>query len=154
MPASSRPVVAAGLEAEKCEIPIFKGANFTGARVQARFTGGALQGAKFERADISAHLNNQSMGLMHTEMGSAKLAGADFSKTNMGHVDLSFADLTGANFEGADLTRADLTGADASGADFAGANLDGTEMSGTKLVGAKGLDSVKNVDKARDFKKS
>lgn len=148
------PVVAQGLTADKGEIPVFKGANFTRARVQARFTGGELGGAKFDGADISAHLNNQSMGLMHTEMGSAKLAGADFSKTNMGHADLSFADLKGANFSGADLTRADLTGADASGANFAGANLDGAEMSGTKLDGAKGLDSAKNTDKAHDFRKS
>lgn len=148
------PVMARGLQAEKGEIPIFKGANFSGARVQARFTDGELQGAKFDGGDISAHLNNQSMGLMHTEMGGADLKGADFAKTNMGHADLSFSDLKGANFKGADLTRADLTGADASGADFAGANLDGTEMSGTKLDGAKGLDSAVNVAKARDLKKS
>ena len=61
------PVVAQGLTADKGEIPIFKDANFTGARVQARFTGGELQGAKFTGGDVSAHLNNQSMGLMHTE---------------------------------------------------------------------------------------
>ena len=148
------PVVAEGLDAIKGEIPIFKGANMTGARVQARFTGGSLQHANFSGGDISAHLNNQSMGLMHTELGSANLEGADFAKTNMGHVDLSFADLKGANFEGADLTRADLTGADAEGANFAGANLDGTELADTKLGSATGLDSAKNLDKARNYKKS
>ncbi len=148
------PVVAQGLDAVKGEIPIFKGANFTGARVQARFTGGSLQGAKFDGADISAHLNNQSMGLMHTEMGNAKAQGVDFSHTDMGHVDLSFADLEGANFSGADLSRADLTGADCRDATFAGANLDGTEMDGTRLEGAKGLDTAKNVDKARKLKRS
>ncbi len=146
------PVVAQNLEARKGEIPIFKGANLTGARVQARFTGGDLEGAKFTGGDVSAHLNNQSMGLMHTEMGSANLAGADFSHANMGHADLSFADLHGANFAGADLARADLTGADASGADFGDANLDGTEMADTKLVGAKGLASAKNLKQARGYK--
>ena len=146
------PVVAQGLDATAGEIPIFKGANMTGARVQARFTGGSLQGAVFSNGDISAHLNNQSMGLMHTEMGSADLQGADFSNTNMGHVDLSFANLEGANFKGADLTRADLTGADASGADFTGANLSGTEMADVKLVGAKGLASAKNLKEARGYK--
>ena len=147
------PVVAQGLDAAKGEIPTFKGANFTGARVQARFTGGSLEGAKFDGADISAHLNNQSMGLMHTEMGSAKVEGADFSKANMGHVDLSFADLKGANFSGADLSRADLTGADCSNADFTNANLDGAEMDGTKLDGAKGLGAARNIDKARKLKR-
>ncbi len=146
------PVVAEGLEATAGEIPVFKGTNMTGARVQARFTGGALQGAKFSGGDISAHLNNQSMGLMHTEMGSANLEGADFSRINMGHVDLSFADLKGANFSEADLTRADLTGADASGANFAGANLDGAEMADVKLAGAKGLDTAKNLGKARGYR--
>ncbi len=146
------PVVAQNLDAQKGEIPIFKGANLTGARVQARFTGGDLRGATFAGGDVSAHLNNQSMGLMHTELGSANLAGADFSHAMMGHADLSFADLTGVNFEGADLTRADLTGADASGANFAGANLDGTEMADTKLTGAKGLASAKNLKQARGYK--
>jgi uncharacterized protein YjbI with pentapeptide repeats len=146
------PVVAQNLDAQKGEIPIFKGANLTGARVQARFTGGDLRGAKFTGGDVSAHLNNQSMGLMHTEMGSADLAGADFSHANLGHADLSFADLHGARFTGADLTRADLTGADASGADFAGANLDGTEMADTKLFGATGLAGARNLKQARGYK--
>lgn len=146
------PVVAQGLDATNGEVPIFKGANMTGARIQARFTGGSLQGANFSNGDISAHLNNQSMGLMHTEMGSADLQGADFSNTNMGHVDLTFANLKGANFKDADLTRADLTGADASGADFTGANLSGTEMADVKLAGAKGLSSAKNLKEARGYK--
>jgi uncharacterized protein YjbI with pentapeptide repeats len=146
------PVVAQGLSATAGEIPIFKGANMTGARVQARFTGGDLRGAKFVGGDISAHLKNQSMGLMHTEMGSANLEGADFSKTDMGHADMSFANLKGANFEGADLTRAVLTGADASGANFTGADLAGAELDGVNFAGAKGLDHAKNLDKARGYK--
>ena len=147
------PVVAQGLDAMPGEIPIFKGANMKNARVQARFTGGDLNGANFAGADISAHLMNQSMGLMHTEMAGAKLEGADFSGTNMGHVDLSYADLKGANFSGADLTRADLTGADASGADFTGATLSGTEMADIKLGGAKGLEKAKGLDQARGYKR-
>ena len=146
------PVVAQGLTATTGEIPIFKGANMTGARVQARFTGGDLRGAKFSGGDISAHLKNQSMGLMHTEMGSANLEGADFSMTNMGHADMSFANLKGANFAGADLSRAVLTGADASGADFTDADLTGAELDGTNFTGAKGLDKAKNLDKARGYK--
>ena len=141
------PVVAQGLDAKPGEIPIFKGANMSGARVQARFTGGNLNGARFDGADISAHLENQSMGLMHTEMGGAKLEGADFSHSKMGHADLSYADLKGANFKGADLTRADLTGADASGADFTGADLTGADVDDLKLAGAKGLDQAKGLKK-------
>jgi len=146
------PIVAEGMTAKASEIPIFKGANMTGARVQARFTGGDLRGAKFTGADVSAHLQNQSMGLMHTEMGNANLEGADFSHANMGHADLSFANLKGVNFEGADLSRADLTGADARGANFAGADLTGAELGGTNLEGAKGLDSAKNLAQARGYK--
>ena len=146
------PVVAQGLTATSGEIPIFKGANMTRARVQARFTGGDMRGATFAGGDLSAHLKNQSMGLMHTEMGSADLEGADFAKTDMGHADMSFANLKGANFKGADLSRAVLTGADASDADFAGADLTGAELDGTNFTGAKGLDTAKNLDKARGYK--
>ena len=146
------PVVAEGLDAKTGEVPIFKGANMTNARVQARFTGGDLRGARFVNGDVSAHLANQSMGLMHTEMSSANLRGADFSGTNMGHADLSYADIQGANFAGADLTRADLTGAEARGANFAGATLAGAELADTKLSGAKGLAEAKGLDTARGYK--
>ncbi|MDR3462170.1 MAG: pentapeptide repeat-containing protein [Beijerinckiaceae bacterium] len=145
------PIVAEGMTVKAGEVPIFKGVDLSGARVQARFTGGDLRGAKFGGADLSAHLQNQSMGLLHTEMGSANLEGADFSKANMGHVDLSFANVKGANFEGADLSRADLTGADARDARFSGADLAGTELHGAHLDGAKGLDSAKNLDQARGY---
>jgi uncharacterized protein YjbI with pentapeptide repeats len=136
-------VVAQGLTPRPGEIPIFKNANFTDARVQARFTGGDLAGAKFDGADMSAHMNNQSMGLMRTEMGSANLAGADFSRTNLGHAILTYANLRGADFAGADLRDADLTGADASGANFTGADLRGADLTNAKLAGAKGLRSAK-----------
>jgi uncharacterized protein YjbI with pentapeptide repeats len=134
------PVVAEGLVVKSGEIPIFKDAILTGARVQARFTGGDLRGAKFGRADMSAHMTNQSMGLMRSEMGSVNLEGADFSNANLGHALLTFANLKNVNFTGADLRDADLTGADATGADFTGADLREAILDDAKLDGAKGFD--------------
>lgn len=145
------PVVAEGLIAKPGEIPVFKDANLSGARVQARFTAGDLRGTKFVGADLSAHLKNQSMGLMHTEMGSANLAGADLSKANLGHIDLTFANLRGVDFADADLTRADLSGADARGANFAGADLTGAVLDRTKLDDARGLDSAKGLETAHGY---
>lgn len=145
------PVVAEGLAAKPGEIPIFKDANLSGARVQARFTAGDLRGTKFVGADLSAHLKNQSMGLMHTEMGSANLAGADLSKANLGHIDMTFANLRGVDFTDADLTRADLSGADATGASFAGADLTGAVLDRTTLTEAKGLDSAKGLATAHGY---
>jgi len=143
------PVVAEGLTVKPGEVPNFTGATLKDARIQARFTGSDMRGANFSRSDMSAHMNNQSMGLMRTEMGSADLEGADFANTNLGHAILTFADLRGANFSGADLTEADLTGADATGANFKGANLTGTLLNGTKLLGAGGLDTAKGGPSTR-----
>lgn len=137
------PVVAEGLAPKPGEIPVFKGANLTGARVQARFTGGNLAGAMFTGADVSAHMNNQSMGLMRTEMGGADLAGADFSGADLGHALLAYANLHGAKFSGAKLNDADLTGVDATGANFTDADLTGADFTNAKLIGAIGLDRAK-----------
>ncbi len=147
------PVVAMGLTAEKGEIPTFRGADMSGARVLIRATGGNLQGAKFVGADAGAHMNNQSMGLMHSDLSGAHLEGADFSNAKLQHADFSYADLQNVNFKGADLERAALTGADLSGANLTGANLDGAELDDAKMGGVIGLDQAKNLDKARGYKK-
>lgn len=147
------PVVAMGLQAQTGEIPTFKGANMSGARVLLRATSGQLQGAKFVGADAGAHMKNQSMGLMHTDMSGAHLEGADFSNAKLQHADFSYADLTSVNFTGANLERANLTGADLCNATVSGANLDGADMDDAKLNCVKGLDQAKNLDKAHGYKK-
>ena len=147
------PVVAMGLTAEKGEIPTFKGANMSDARVLIRLTGGNVQGAKFVGADAGAHMKNQARGLMHSDMSRADLEGADFSNAKLQHADFSYADLKNANFKGADLERAAMTGADLSGANLTGANLYGAELDDAKLDGVIGLDQAKNLEKARGYKK-
>ena len=142
-----------GLTAKKGEIPTFRDANMSNARVLIRLTGGNVEGAKFVGSDVGAHMKNQSMGLMHSDMSSADLEGADFSNAKLQHADFSYADLKNVNFKGADLERAAMTGADLKGANLTGANLDGTELDDAKLDGVVGLDQAKNLDKARGYKK-
>ena len=147
------PVVAMGLEAQKGEVPPFKDADMNNARVLIRVTGGQLQGAKFVGADAGAHMKNQSMGLMHSDMSGAHLEGADFTNAKLQHADFSYADLTSVNFTGADLERANMIGADLCNANVTGANLDGADMDDAKLNCVKGLDQAKNLDKAHGYKK-
>ncbi|MFN3869535.1 MAG: pentapeptide repeat-containing protein, partial [Hyphomicrobiaceae bacterium] len=54
------------------------GADFTAARVAGDFSRASLKGSKFDRADLSADMRNQSMGLMRGVFRSADLDGASF----------------------------------------------------------------------------
>jgi uncharacterized protein YjbI with pentapeptide repeats len=71
-------VVSSGLEIKLSEAPIFKGANFAGARIIARLSRFDLRGANFANARMGVDLRNQSMGLMRTDLSGANLAGANF----------------------------------------------------------------------------
>ena len=55
-------VVASGLEISPAEAPTFRGANFSGARIIARFGTFDLTGANFTDARLGADMTNQSMG--------------------------------------------------------------------------------------------
>ena len=89
--------------------------------------------------------------IWRTELSSANLSRADLSGADLSYSLLAFtnlrdANLSGARFNKADLSRADLSGADLSGADFTEADLDGTV-----LRGARGLDTARGLQSARNW---
>jgi uncharacterized protein YjbI with pentapeptide repeats len=142
-------VVSPGLEIDLAEAPSFKGANFTGARIIARFSRFDLSGADFSHAMMGADMKNQSMGLMRTDFSGANLASANFTAADLGRAALRFANLTGANLTDANLTGADLSGADLTGADLSNADAADADFGNAILKDAKGLDTVKGLDLAR-----
>jgi uncharacterized protein YjbI with pentapeptide repeats len=109
----------------------FDDADLSGARIAGDFSGAHMRKTKFVKADMSADMTNQSMGLMHAVLRSVDLRGADFEGANLSRADLQFAKLAGTN-----LMNADLSGADASGADFRGAILGDTNFTGCDVSGA------------------
>jgi uncharacterized protein YjbI with pentapeptide repeats len=131
------------------------GANFSHAMVGADMTRASVTNANFQNAMLAPDLTNQSMGLMRGVLKSANLTGADFTGANLTRSSFEFANLTGANFSGANLTGAELAGANLTGATVTGATLDDADVDSAKLIGligsekAKGLDKLKNADKAR-----
>ena len=134
---------------------LIDGANFSHAMVGADMTRASVTSANFQNAMLAPDLTNQSMGLMRGVLKSANLTGSDFSGANLARSSFEFANLTGANFTGANLSGAELAGADLTGATISGATLDDADVDSAKLVGlkggdtAKGLDKLKNADKAR-----
>jgi uncharacterized protein YjbI with pentapeptide repeats len=139
------PVVSSALDTSAAEAPIFRGANFSGARIIARLSRFDLSGANFTDAKMGADMKNQSMGLMRTDLSGANLSAANFSNADLSRALMRFANLTGANLRGAKLTGADLSGADLTGADLTGADATEADFGGTTLKGAKGLDTVKGL---------
>jgi uncharacterized protein YjbI with pentapeptide repeats len=142
-------VVSSGLEFSPTEAPSFKAANFSGARIIARFSRLDLSGANFSSARLGADMTNQSMGLMRTELSGAKLAGANFAGADLARALLSFADLRGANLAGANLTGADFSGADLTGANLTKATATDADFGNAKLEGVIGLDTVIGLDLKR-----
>jgi uncharacterized protein YjbI with pentapeptide repeats len=136
------PVVSSGLETSPAEAPIFKGTNFSGARIIARLSRFDLSGADFTDAKMGADMKNQSMGLMRTDLSGANLLGADFSKADLGRASLRFANLIGAKLIGANLSGADLSGADLTGADLTDADATEADLGGAILTNARGLDTI------------
>jgi uncharacterized protein YjbI with pentapeptide repeats len=130
------------------------GADLSNSRIAADFSRASLKGAKFDHADLSADMKNQSMGLMRGVFKSADLEHASFRDANLARVVLDYAqldnaDLTGANLMGSELGGANLTGANVTGANFSGADVNSARL--LKLTGrdtATGLASAKNLDRA------
>jgi uncharacterized protein YjbI with pentapeptide repeats len=136
------PVVFPGMEVVAADAPRFAHADFSGARIIARFSDGDLRGADFAHANLGADLRNQSMGLLHTEFIDSDLRGASFAGANLAYADFSFAKLQGADLRGAHLHRANFSGANLTGADLTGADAAEADFGGAVLTGAKGLATV------------
>ena len=58
----------------------------TCARVAGDLSRASLKGARFDGADLSADMKNQSMGLMRGVLRSADLDGASFAGANLSRV--------------------------------------------------------------------
>jgi uncharacterized protein YjbI with pentapeptide repeats len=138
-------VVSSGLDISLAEAPVFRGANFSGARIIARLSRFDLSGANFANAKMGADMKNQSMGLMRADVSGCNLSGANFSGADLGRALMRFADLTGANLRGADLTGADLSGADLTGSDLTGADATDADLGGAILKNVRGIETVKGV---------
>ena len=138
-------VVSSGLDISPAEAPVFRGANFSGARIIARLSRFDLSGANFANAKMGADMKNQSMGLMRADLSGSNLSGANFSGADLSRALLRFVDLTGADLSGADLTGADLSGADLTGADLTGADATDADLGGAVLKNVRGLETVKGL---------
>lgn len=127
------------------------GADFSDARVAGDLTGASLRGAKFDEADLSADMKNQSMGLMRAVLRSAVIEGARFRKANMMSADLRFARAAGADFSDANLKNADASGADLTGAVWTGAKTQGLDVDSAQLdaPAEAALKGAQNLDRAR-----
>jgi uncharacterized protein YjbI with pentapeptide repeats len=143
------PVVSSGLETSAAEAPIFKGVNFSGARIIARLNHFDLSGADFTDVKMGADMKNQSMGLMRTDLSGANLSRANFSKADLGRALMRFSNLTEANLNGANLFSVDLSGADLTDADLTGADATEADFGGAVLTNARGLDTVKGFTPAQ-----
>ncbi|MBX9925353.1 MAG: pentapeptide repeat-containing protein, partial [Hyphomicrobiaceae bacterium] len=129
-------------------------ADFTGSRIAGDFSKASLSGAIFDKADLSADMKNQSMGLMRGVLNGAQLDGASFKGTNLSRVQMEFANLRDASLVGAKLNGSEIAGVDFTGADVAGADFEGAEVTSARLLAmrntnmALNLDKLKNADRA------
>ncbi len=129
-------------------------ADFSNARFAGDLSKASLIGARFDGADLSADMKNQSMGLMRGVFKSANLSGASFVKANLSRVVLEFtsltdADLSGARLDGSELAGANLTGANVEGTNFDNADVTSARIGAMKNAGkAVNLEKVKNGDRA------
>jgi uncharacterized protein YjbI with pentapeptide repeats len=142
-------VVSSGLDISPAEAPVFRGANFSGARIIARLSRFDLSGANFANAKMGADMKNQSMGLMRADLSGSNLSQANFSGADLSRALMRFADLTGASLIGANLTGADLSGADLTGADLTGADVTDTDLGGAVLKNVRGLETVKGLSPSK-----
>jgi uncharacterized protein YjbI with pentapeptide repeats len=138
-------VVSSGLDISPAEAPVFRDANFSGARIIARLSRFDLSGANFTNAKMGADMKNQSMGLMRADLSGSNLSGANFSGADLSRALMRFADLTGANLSRANLMGADLSGADLTDADLTGADATEADLGGAVLKNVRGLETVKGL---------
>ncbi len=122
----------ASLFASQMQDTNFDHANLSSARIAGDFSRAHLRGARLVKADLSADMKNQSMGLMRVVFRSADLDGANFESANLARADLQFAKFPGVNF-----TNADLSGSEAGGADFRGAIFNRTNLAGSDVTSAR-----------------
>jgi uncharacterized protein YjbI with pentapeptide repeats len=130
------------------------GADLSGARIIADLTGASLVGVLMVGANLAADMKNQSMGLMHAILKSAKLDGADIRNADLSRADLEFASLKRANLAGASLRGAALGGADLTGVTVSDTDFLGADLASTRLAAPIGLEAARNLDKAENLRRA
>ena len=153
-----RPTIHTSFGFDWKDAPSFDGANLRGARLVGRLDGTSFRGADLTGADFSTYEPRPGQGTLVTRRGT-DLNGCDFSGATLAGADfttaaLEFARFPGADLRGARLVDAALAKADFTGADLTGADLTGADVYDAVLVGAKGLDTVKGLDGAKNADKS
>ncbi len=150
-----RPTTGTSVEYAAPEYDTAETARFARARMARIHIIARLERADFRGADLTkarfTPVVTRSNTIATTPF--SELAGADFSGAKMVGAELTKADARFAKFHGADLTGADLrqaqlTRADFTGADLTGADLTGAVVDGAIFTGAKGLATVKGVERA------
>jgi uncharacterized protein YjbI with pentapeptide repeats len=116
------------------DIPVFRNANLTRARVTARLDGADFSGATLSYASFVVW-EERNLGGPPT----SGLARCTFAGARMTGINVRGLSLTHSVFRNADLSGADLRETDLSHADFEGATLTGAKLDGAKLEGTKGL---------------
>ncbi len=122
------------------------GADFTEARVAGDFSRASLKGARFDRADLSADMRNQSMGLMRGVFRSSDLRDASFRNANLARVVLEYADLRGADLREANLMGSELGGANLTGAKVADADFHSADVNSARLLSLEGRNAARNLE--------
>lgn len=146
-----RPSAFSGLTPSLKEAPTFRAASMRGIRLFGRFSGSDFTGADMTGATCAPFGKTGFIeNIWRTEFSGAKLAGARIVGANLTNVLLSFADLRNADLRDAILKDADLTGADLSGADVTGLDVTGADLAGVKLTGARGIDTMKGINAAKN----
>ena len=148
-----RPSVNTTLGVNSLEAPKFAGANLRFIRLTAMMDGADFRGADLTGARMGPHEPRADI----SSMPSSLLRGCDFSGAVLRGADLMWAKLRFSRFVGADVrdvnfSGADLSLADFSGADLTGADLTGADMDGTIFAGTRGLQSVRGLDKALNYR--
>jgi uncharacterized protein YjbI with pentapeptide repeats len=151
-----RPTIYTDLTNNPKDAPRYSGANLVHARVHANLSGADFHAADLSDANFAPLVARKREGVI-SALADNKLVGCDFTNAIMqgAHLDgadLTFAHFTGADLKGATLTRANLSRADFSGADLTDVDLTGADLDGATLIGVKGLDTVKGLTNARNFR--
>jgi uncharacterized protein YjbI with pentapeptide repeats len=110
------------------------------------------------RANLSdAHLGterNQFKMPKQTDLSGALLSDANLESADLTGANLIFANMVGANLKAAVLAKADLSNADLSGAQLTGADFTDANVYGTVFKSAKGLETVKGLEHAKNRDKA
>jgi uncharacterized protein YjbI with pentapeptide repeats len=127
------------------------GADLSDARITGDLSRASMRRARLDRADLSADMRNQSMGLMRGVLRSAKLDGASFENANLSRAVLEFASLRDAILKGANLNASELGGADFLRADVTNTDFENGDVTSTRLIGLRGRDKARNLDRVRNL---